>query len=83
MNNWLKIGLPILVAVLLVVTAVAVTLAVTSGGSSRQVETAYRPAGTGHVQYVNGSYGPGYGICPAWRLSGNNVNQGRCWGAYN
>jgi hypothetical protein len=78
MSNWLRIGLPILIAVLLVVTAVSVTLAVTStnGGAGIGLQPA---AGT---QYATGPYcwgyarnaingqgyapGTGYG-CPAWR----------------
>jgi hypothetical protein len=81
MNNWLKIGLPILVAVLLVIAAVGVTLAVT-GGNSNQVGTAYRTVDTGNVQYVSGPYGPGYG-CPAWRSAVYSGPGGWCWGRYN
>ncbi|MHB8085163.1 MAG: hypothetical protein ACYDHZ_05025 [Dehalococcoidia bacterium] len=79
MNSWLKIGLPVLVAVLLVVAAVSVTLAVT-GANSRQVATSYNTAGT-NVQYVSGPYGPGY-VCPPWRSAASNGPGGWCWGRY-
>ncbi len=82
MNNWLKIGLPVLVAVLLVVTAVGVTLAAT-GGNLKQIATGYRTVDTGNVQYVSGPYGPGYAGCPARRYNGYSGGWGWCWGGYN
>ena len=51
MNNWLKIGLPIVMAILLVISAVAVTLAVTSGNPSKQVVSAsYTTQSTSETQ---------------------------------
>ncbi|MDD5312126.1 MAG: hypothetical protein PHO26_03690 [Dehalococcoidia bacterium] len=37
MNNWYRIGLPVLVAILLVVSAVSITLAVTRDNTVKQV----------------------------------------------
>jgi hypothetical protein len=46
LNNWLKIGIPVLVAVLLVISAVAITLAVTGGNRSNLVTASYTPGAT-------------------------------------
>jgi len=77
MNNWLKIGLPILLAVLLVVTAVSLTLVITNSGM-QGVAHQGAPAGT---QYVSGPY------CYGWRTPAANQNgatygygPGRCFG---
>ena len=84
MNNWLKIGLPIVLAVLLVLTAVSLTLAITSGGNGKQT-VAYQNGNTAGVQYVNAPYCYGYGL----RTGTVNQNQngpatgygpGRCFG---
>jgi len=82
MNNWFKIGLPVLIAILLVVSAVAVTLAVTGGNSDGRANvTAYQAGDSPSVQYASGAYcydrdgygrtgtngyGPRYGDCPGW-----------------
>jgi hypothetical protein len=80
MNNWLKIGLPVLVAALLLVSAVGVTLAVTGGNTAGQANlTAYQADNSALGQYAMGpwgygnngygrtnGYGPGYGGCPGW-----------------
>jgi hypothetical protein len=82
MNNWLKIGLPVLIAILLVVSAVSVTLAVTAGNRAGQANTsAYQPGNSSTIQYASGPYchgydginqartggsGPRYGGCPMW-----------------
>ena len=72
MNNWLKIGLPILLAVLLVVSAVSLTLAITA--SSRQI-AAYQYSGPANAQYVTGPY------CYGWRSATANQDQGGTnWG---
>ena len=81
MNNWLKIGLPNLVAVLLVVAAVGVTLASTGGGNLKQVEATYGNGNTANLQYTYGP--PGYVRCAAWRSAGFNGSGGWCWGRYN
>jgi cytochrome c553 len=61
MNNWFKIGLPVLIAILLVVSAVSVTLAVTAGNSARQANAAvYQPGSPSTVQYAGGAYCHGY-----------------------
>ncbi len=86
MNNWLKIGLPVLIAIMLVVTAVSVTLAVTAGNSARQANaTVYQQGNPPAVQYASGpychgyygtqatgnTYGPRYGGCPMWGWRNN------------
>ncbi len=84
MNNGLKIGLGILVAVLLVITAVSVTLAVAGNGTVRQASNiGYQNASGAGVQYVSA---PWYG-CPAWGSAYNNQQGGTgtayyrgCWG---
>jgi hypothetical protein len=43
LNNWLKVGIPVLVAVLLVVSAVGITIAVTRGDTSNQVAVSSLP----------------------------------------
>ena len=63
MNNWLKIGLPILIAVLLVVASVGITLATTGGDNLTQATPSYRIGDTGNVQYA---YGPRYGGMHGW-----------------
>lgn len=67
MNNWLKIGLPVVVAILLVVSAVAITLAVTSGSTSAKVVPAlYKTQGTSNAQpagYANCDDCPQNGSC--------------------
>ncbi|OGO14547.1 MAG: hypothetical protein A2Z02_01885 [Chloroflexi bacterium RBG_16_48_7] len=68
MNNWLKIGLPIILAVLLVVTAVSLTLAITNGANGGR-SLAYQNGNTTGVQYANGPY------CYGWRSAGDNQNQ--------
>jgi hypothetical protein len=74
MDKWLKIGLPIMVAVLLVVAAVGITLATVSANG--QVASAYRTGYTVGAQYA---YGPGYGGCPAWNSNYNSAGPGGCW----
>lgn len=65
MNNWLKIGVPILVAVLLVISAVSITLAVTSGNRENRAAASYAPAtaaaDTGVVKAASCPNCPGYG----------------------
>ncbi len=73
MNNWIRIGVPILVAVLLIVTAVSLTLAITS--SSQQAgATAYPGQKLGNAQYsadARCENCPNYEDCP---------NVGKCTG---
>jgi hypothetical protein len=70
MNNWMKIGLPIVLAVLLVLTAVSLTLVITNG-NNRSQSLAYQNGNTTVGQYVNGPYCYGYG----WRSASGNQNQ--------
>jgi hypothetical protein len=79
MNNWLKIGLPVLVAILLVVTAVSVTLAVTAGNAARQANASvYQPGNASTVQYASGPYC--YGYYGQTSTNGYGPRYGGCWG---
>ena len=53
MNNWLRTGVPILVAVLLVASAVSVTLAVTSESRGSQVAASSVPAAVSNGNALN------------------------------
>jgi hypothetical protein len=66
MNNWLKIGLPILLAVLLIVATVGVTLAIDRGGRLAQATPAYQTGDTANAQYA---YGP---RCHGYTATGPN-----------
>jgi hypothetical protein len=64
LNNWLKIGVPILVAVLLVISAVSITFAVTSGNRENRAAASYSPvtvADTGVAKAASCPNCPGYG----------------------
>ncbi len=68
MNNWLKIGLPILIAVLLVAASVGITLAVT------KTNTVGAPTyATGNGTGPGYAYGPRYASCPAWGWTQSNA----------
>ena len=55
MNSWLKIGVPIIIAVLLVAASVGITLAVTGGNAVKQVASpAYSAVQTADTQYAQG-----------------------------
>ena len=55
MNSWLKIGVPVIIAVLLVAASVGITLAVTGGNTIKQVASpAYSTAQTSDTQYAQG-----------------------------
>ena len=58
MNNWAKIGIPVLIAVLLIISAVSVTIAVTKSDNSQAVAISTPKAVT--TQYTAGNYCPGY-----------------------
>jgi hypothetical protein len=73
MNNWLKIGLPVLIAILLVVTAVSVTLAVTAGNAARQANAPVYQPGNSAAQYAAGPSCHGY--------YGTNQGAGNTYGA--
>ena len=63
MNNWLKVGIPVLVAVLLVISAVSVTIAVTKANSANQLASSYAPgavADTGVAKAAACPSCPGY-----------------------
>jgi hypothetical protein len=62
-NNWLRIGIPVLVAVLLVISAVSVTIAVTNGSRANQVAASYTPVAvsdTGVAKTATCPNCPGY-----------------------
>jgi archaellin len=61
MNKWFKIGVPILIAVLLVAASIGITLAVTGGNATKQAGAA---AGqTAETQYARGPQCPN---CPGY-----------------
>jgi hypothetical protein len=53
MNNWLKIGVPLLIAVLLITATVGITLAITARGAEGQA-AAYTPGQETVNQYARG-----------------------------
>jgi len=65
MNSWFKIGIPVIIAVLLVTASVGITLAVTGGNAVKQVTSpANSSAQADNTQYARGpscSNCPGYG----------------------
>jgi len=65
MNSWFKIGIPVIIAVLLITATVGITLAVTGGNAVKQVALpAYSSVQTSDAQYARGplcSNYPGYG----------------------
>jgi hypothetical protein len=83
MNNWLKIGLPVLIAVLLVISAVGVTLAVTGNNTAGQANvTAYQTGDSPSVQYASGPYCYGYNGYNRTGMMGYSSRYGGCpgWG---
>jgi len=63
MNNWFKIGVPILIAVLLVAASIGITLAVTGGNATKQVGVAAASGQTAETQYARGPQCPN---CPGY-----------------
>jgi hypothetical protein len=64
LNNWLKIGIPVLVALLLVISAVSITIAVTRGDNANQLAASYVPGtvlDTGVAKTAACPNCPGYG----------------------
>lgn len=64
MNSWIKVGIPVIIAVLLVVASVAITLAVTGGNVVQAASDSYRPGQVSDTQYARGplcSGCPGFG----------------------
>lgn len=56
MNNWLKIGVPVLIAVLLITASVGVTLALTGKGAVGQsAAPAVTPGQETGIQYARGA----------------------------
>lgn len=69
MNNWLKVGAPILIALLLIVSAVSITVAVTRADTVKQLSYAGNvPSQTGNLQQVQG------GLCPNCPGYAQNTN---------
>ena len=64
MNSWLKIGIPIIIAVLLVTATIGITLAVTGGNAVKQVAS---PASTvGQVNETQYARGPQCSNCAGY-----------------
>ncbi|MCX5992607.1 MAG: hypothetical protein NT177_00140 [Chloroflexi bacterium] len=55
MNNWIKIGIPVIIALLLVTATVGITMAVTGGNTVKQVaSSAYSVGQSDSTQYAGG-----------------------------
>ena len=64
MNSWFKTGIPLVIAVLLVIATVGITLVVAGNSASQAASASYGPAKAADVQYARGPSGPcclGYG----------------------
>ncbi|MFA5400025.1 MAG: hypothetical protein WC169_02915 [Dehalococcoidia bacterium] len=64
MNSWIKVGIPVIIAVLLVVASVAITLAATGGNVARAVSDSYWQGQVSDTQFARGPWCsgcPGYG----------------------
>lgn len=73
MNNWMKIGVTVAAAILLVVAAVSITLLVTGAGKYSQSKAATFNAQSS--QFVKGeSQGNGTGICNETSCNSGNGN---------
>ena len=62
MNRWIKIGIPVIIAILLVVASVGITLAVSSGNVAQASSDSYRQVSD--AQFARGPWCsgcPGYG----------------------
>jgi hypothetical protein len=64
MNNWYKIGLPVLVAILMIVSALSITIAVTKDTAAKQVvTTGYTASGNAGEPYAKAALCPS---CPGY-----------------
>lgn len=71
MSRWFTIGMPILVAILLVVSAVSITVALMKDNTTKQVTAqAYTPTKTADNQIAQAGPGPNY---PGYNQGVNNV----------
>jgi hypothetical protein len=64
MNRWINIGIPVIIAVLLVIASVMISLPVTGSFGSQSVFASYQPAQNADAQYARGpqcSGCPGFG----------------------
>jgi hypothetical protein len=74
LSNWLKVGVPVLIAVLLIVAAVSITIAVTKDNTVKQLASApYTPQKTGDIQLAQGGLCPN---CPGYGQGGPTGDQG-------
>ncbi len=63
MNNWIKFGIPVLMAILLVFASVGITLALTGGGVAQAASQSYQAGQVSDAQYARGPWcsGPCFG----------------------
>ncbi len=54
MNSWIKIGIPLLIAVLLITASVGITLAVSGSSAAQAASTSYQPRQVSDTQYARG-----------------------------
>ena len=73
MNNWFKVGVPVLIAVLLVVASVGITLAVT--GRSAGAQAATQPLVSGQAADTQYARGPLCPNCPGYGQGGTANGQ--------
>ncbi|MGA2367561.1 MAG: hypothetical protein ABSF74_03175 [Dehalococcoidia bacterium] len=73
MNNWFKIGMPVLVVILLIVCAVTITLLVTRYGSDRTISTTSPVPLRASTQYAGTALCPN---CPGYIQSAAVADQG-------
>jgi hypothetical protein len=84
MSNWLKIGVPLLVALLLIISTVSITLAVTRDNSAPGALAYYSTSRTAPTQYGTDARCqscPNYNTCPnAGNGTGNCAGSEGCTG---
>jgi len=56
MNRWIRIGIPIIIAVLLVTATVGITLAVTGGDAAQAASKSYQTGQASDGQYARGPW---------------------------
>ncbi|MDD5647752.1 MAG: hypothetical protein PHY03_02340 [Dehalococcoidia bacterium] len=64
MNSWTKIGIPVIIAILLVVASVGITLAVSGSNAASAAPASYQTGSISGTQYARGpqcSGCPGFG----------------------
>ncbi len=80
MNSWFKIGIPIIIAVLLITATIGITLAVTGGNAVKQVGSpVYTSGQAADTQYARGPLCPN---CPGFGQGSAGADADDTAGAY-